>query len=117
MTSYAERTTVEAPAQPRRKARRRSARRPLAGGVLWIAALGVLLAGIVAINVAVLQLTVRFDDLGRERVRIRDDTSRLRSQLSSAGASARIENQARTRLGLVEADPTMTSYVDLVPDR
>ena len=118
MTSYAERATVEAPAQPRRRARRRTAaRRPMTGGVLWIATLAVLLAGVVAINVAVLQLTVRFDELGRERVRLRDDNARLRSELSSAGANARIENQARTRLGLVEADPTVTSYVDLVPDR
>ena len=118
MTSYAERASAEAAAHPRPKRRpRAAARRPLAGGVLWIAAIAILLAGVVAINVAVLQLNVRLDVLGRERVQLRDDNARLRSELSSAGANVRIENQARTRLGLVEADPDMTSYVDLVPGR
>jgi cell division protein FtsL len=119
MTSYAERPPVEATAKPRKRSRSRRAawRRPLAGGVLWIAALTVLLGGVVAINVAVLQLNVRFDELGRERVKLRDDNARLRSELSSAGANARIEMQARSRLGLVEADQSMTSYVDLAPER
>jgi cell division protein FtsL len=118
MTSYAERVAVDAAEVPRRKTRRRAAaRRPMAGGVLWIAVLAILLAGVVAINVAVLQLNVRLDELGSQRVQLRDDNARLRSELSSAGANARIENQARTRLGLVEADQSMTSYVDLAPDR
>ena len=46
------------------------------GGVVWIVVLAVLLAGIVAVNVAVLQLNVRLDELGRERVQLRADTNR-----------------------------------------
>ena len=107
---------VEAPAAPRRP--RRPAPRPLPaarafGGVVWIVVLAVFLAGVVAVNVAVLQLNVRLDELGRERVQLRADTARLRSQLSSAAAAARIASLARTRLGLVRADPATTSYVSL----
>jgi cell division protein FtsL len=65
------------------------------------------------VNVAVLQLNVRLDELGRERVQLRAETARLRSQLSSAAAAARIESLARTRLGLVRADPEVTSYIQL----
>ena len=106
---------VEAPAVPRR---RRPAARPAPaarafGGVVWIVVLAVFLAGVVAVNVAVLQLNVKLDGLGRERVQLRADTQRLRSQLSSAAAAARIESLARTRLGYVRADPSSTTYVQL----
>ncbi len=98
--------------------RKRPARRPVArartfGGALWIVLFGVLLAGVVAVNVAVLQLNVRLDKLGTERVQLRADTARLRSQLSSAGATASIESQARTRLGLVPA--ATRSFIELPP--
>ena len=107
---------VEAPAVPRR--RRRPAARPAPaarafGGVVWIVVLAVFLAGVVAVNVAVLQLNVKLDELGRERVQLRADTARLRSELSSAAAAARIESLARTRLGYVRADPSSTTYVQL----
>jgi cell division protein FtsL len=107
---------VEAPAVTRR--RRRPAARPAPaarafGGVVWIVVLAVFLAGVVAVNVAVLQLNVKLDGLGRERVQLRADTQRLRSQLSSAAAAARIESLARTRLGYVRADPSSTTYVQL----
>ena len=82
---------------------------------MWIVVLGVLLAGVVAVNVAVLQLNVRLDGLGRERIQLRADNARLSSQLSSAGAAARIEPEAKARLGLVQADANSTSYVQLAP--
>ena len=62
-----------------------------------------------------LQLNVQLGKLATERVQLRADTARLRSQLSSAGAAAQIESQAKTRLGLVRADPTTTSYLELPP--
>jgi cell division protein FtsL len=118
--------TVEAPrARPRRapqpakraaaKPRTRAAakRRPFAGGVVWIFLIGVLLAGVVAVNVAVLQANVQLDRLGRERVQLRADNASLSARLSSAGAAARIETEARQRLGLVPANPDTTSYVQL----
>ena len=100
------RKPVSAKAVPRRRA---------FGGVAWIVLFGILLAGVVAINVAVLQLNVQLGKLGTERVQLRADTARLRSQLSSAGAAAQIESQAKARLGLVRADPTTTSYLELPP--
>ena len=101
------RKPVSAKAAPRR--------RRAFGGVAWIVVFGVLLAGVVAINVAVLQLNVQLGKLGTERVQLRADSARLRSQLSSAGAAAQIESQAKARLGLVRADPATTSYLELPP--
>ena len=120
MASWAGAARVETPrvARPRQAAgrshRRRAKARPF-GGVVWIVVLAVLLAGIVAVNVAVLQLNLRLDELGRERVQLRADTKRLSSQLSSASANARIESEARTKLGLVRADPELTFHVQLAP--
>ncbi len=97
----------------RRSKRVRSSARPFAGGVLWIVAVGILLAGIVAVNVVVLQLNMQLDGLGRERAELKADNARLRSRLSSASANARIERDATTKLGLQAADPLTLTYVDL----
>ena len=83
--------------------------------MLWILLAAVLLAGVVAVNVAVLQLNVRLDELGRERIQLQAETKRLSSQLSSASANARIESQAKAKLGLVRADPALTFHVQLAP--
>ena len=80
-------------------------RAPFAGGVAWIVVVGVLLAGIVAVNVLVLQLNMQFDGLSRERAQLKADNALLRSQLSSASASVRIEDAAKSKLGLQAADP------------
>ena len=77
---------------------------------------GVLLAGIVAINVVVLhQLNVRLDPLGRERAQLKADIATIRAQLSTASANERIETRAASQLGLVQADPALTTYVKLEP--
>jgi cell division protein FtsL len=119
MASWADTARVEAPvARPRRRPATRTVARSRArpfGGVLWIVAAAVLLAGVVAVNVAVLQLNVRLDELGRERIQLQAETKRLSSQLSSASASAQIESQAKAKLGLVPADPELTFQVQLVP--
>jgi cell division protein FtsL len=86
---------------------------PFAGGVAWIVLVGALLAGIVAVNVLVLQLNMQFDGLSRDRAQLRADNARLRSQLSSASANVRIEEAATARLGLEAADPLTTTYVRL----
>ena len=122
MASWAGPARVETPtvARPRTRTRtapkRRARTRPF-GGVVWIVLLAVLLAGVVAVNVAVLQLNVRLDELGRERSELLGETRRLSSQLSSASATARIASQAKTKLGLVEADPELTFHVQLAPPR
>jgi hypothetical protein len=96
---------------PRRTAKRKQ--RGVAGGVAWIVVAGVLLAGIVALNVAVLRLNVKLDRLNTEREQLRGGNAAIASQLSSAAASPRIQNLARLRLGLVPADPATTTYVDV----
>jgi cell division protein FtsL len=87
----------------------------LARGIVWIALIGALLAGVVFMNVVVLRLNIRLDHLGRDRARLRADNAQLASELSSALAAARIQAQARKDLGVVPADPSETVYVDLTP--
>jgi cell division protein FtsL len=87
----------------------------VARGIVWIALIGVLLAGVVFMNVVVLRMNIRLDHLGRDRTRLRADNAQLASELSSALAAARIQAQARKDLGVVPADPSETVYVDLPP--
>ena len=104
-------------ARPRPRRAATTARPGILGGVLWIVLLGALLAGIVALNVAVLQLNLRFDELGRERAELRAGNAALASQLSSASSAPRVEALARKRLGLVPLDPQQTVYLELEPSR
>ena len=98
-------------ARTRAATRRRSW--ALGGGVLWIVLFAVLLAGVVAVNVTVLRLNLQLDQVGRERTELHADISRLRSQLSSASATSRIDRLAQKELGLVQADSDGTIYVHL----
>ena len=74
---------------------------------------GVLLSGVVAVNVAVLRLNLQRDGVSGERTQLQADISRLRSQLSTEEASTRVEAKAQQDLGLVPADPDKTVYVRL----
>jgi cell division protein FtsL len=96
--------------RPRRRERRRSR---VAGGAVWIVLVAVLLAGIVAMNVAVLRLNVQYDKLGRQKVDLVGQNEALSSQLSSAAATERIQRLAHDRLGLVQAPPAKTVFVRL----
>jgi cell division protein FtsL len=93
--------------------RARAGRSAFTGGVLWIVLVAALLAGVVAINVLVLRLNVRLDDLRHDRAELKAEIASTRAQLSSASANARIETEASTKLGLVEADPNATTYLRL----
>ena len=95
--------------------RPRLARGAFTGGILWIVLVAALLAGVVAINVLVLRLNVRLDDLRHDRAELKAEIASTRAQLSSASANARIETEAASKLGLVEADPNATTYVRLAP--
>jgi cell division protein FtsL len=105
---------------PRRRARPEAAPRPrrraqgrrLTGGIVWITAFAVLLAGVVALNVAVLRVNMSLDKLNKQQIQLQAENTTLSSQLSSAGSSLRIEQAAR-RLGLVPAPASDTSYLDL----
>jgi len=98
---------------PRRRAPAKK-RHAVAGGVVWIVLLAVLLAGVVAVNVAVLRLNVQLNKVNAERTKLRADKQALASQLSLSAASSRIQTLAQ-RGGLVPADPTQTTYVRLRP--
>ena len=121
MAAWSEAAALELPAPPSkpRRPRRSSARRRaqprarLLGGAVWIAFLATMLAGVVALNVAVLRLNMELDELGRERQNLRAENAALAARYSSVHATARIEALARTTLGLVPADPDDTTYVQL----
>ena len=81
--------------------------------MIWIVLFALLLAGVVAVNVAVLRLNVELDQVGRERTELKGDVAGLRAELSSASATARIERLAENELGLELADPETMVYVEL----
>ena len=116
MAAVAPQARVAAPAAPavaRPRPRATSERRPkVASGVVWIVIIGALLAGVVFMNVAVLRLNIKLDQVGRDRTRLRADVAQQSSELSSAQAAARIQAQARG-LGLVPANPAETVFLDL----
>jgi hypothetical protein len=102
-----------APAVARPRPRASAERRPkVASGVVWIVIIGALLAGVVFMNVAVLRLNIKLDQVGRDRTRLRADVAQQSSELSSAQAAARIQAQARG-LGLVQAKAAETTYLNL----
>ena len=101
-------------ARPKPKAARKPAsRRRVAGGVVWIGVVGLLLAGVVALNVAVLRLNVQLDELGHERTQLRADNARLSTEIAARAASGRIVAVASDRLGLAPATPESWTYLDL----
>jgi cell division protein FtsL len=103
-------------AEPRTAPRRRPARsKGVAGGIVWIVFVTVLLAGVVALNVAVLRLNVQLDDLAREKHDLRASNNELASRLAAVEASGRIQALARQRLGLVPAEPDQATYLTLEP--
>ena len=77
--------------------------------------LAVLLAGVVAVNVAVLQLTMRLDKTSQHRLILQADIARLQGERSSAVSTYRLQQEARGSLGLVTADSSTTRYVELAP--
>jgi cell division protein FtsL len=112
MSTIAQTPTARAARRSKGTPQERS-RAPFAGGILWIVFVGAMLAGIVAVNVVVLQLNMQFDGLGRARAGLLADNARLRSQLSSASTNVRISGAATATLGLAPADPSTTTYVRL----
>jgi cell division protein FtsB len=101
---------------PRPRPRPQSAPRPrtrtrprVAGSVVWIAVVAGLLAGIVALNVAVLRLNVQVEELDRQRQTVVARKAELASDLSSAAAAGRVEELGQSRLGLVA--PEETTYL------
>jgi len=99
-----------APSRPRPRPQVRSRR--LTGGIFWISAFAVLLVGVVALNVAVLRVNMRLNDLNKQQLQLQAQNQTLVSQVSSADSSLRIEQIAH-RLGLVPAPAADTSYLNV----
>ena len=105
--------------RPARSRKRAVAKRKagLLGGIVWIVLLAVLLGGIVALNVAALQLNVRLQEANNAKADVRARSVALAGQLSSAGSAPQVASAAEQKLGLVPAAPDQTTYVDLAPRR
>ena len=86
---------------------RAKGQRRIAGGVVWIVVVAALLAGVVAVNVAVLQLNLGLDSANRQRAQLKADIAAQQAKLASAKRTAGITQ------GLVQADPATTVTVDL----
>lgn len=97
---------------PRTRSRKKSQSRSR-GGILWIAISGILLAGVVFVNVAVLRLNIGLDGANSDRVKLRAENAALQSELSSQLRSGRIQAQAVKQFGLEYRDPSNYGYVDL----
>jgi cell division protein FtsL len=110
-TAVKAQTAPAARPRPQAGPARRAAQRPRVVGVVWIVALAVLLAGVVAMNVAVLRLNMTLDRLGREQNDLRAANADLGSRISSNAAAPRIEAIAARRLGLVQATSDQTTYL------
>jgi cell division protein FtsL len=87
--------------------------RLLGGGVLWIIVFTALLAGVVAVNVAVLRLNLQLDGVSRERTQLKADINDLSAQISTRATTSQIEKTAHDELGLIQADPDQTTFVQL----
>ena len=97
---------------PRARPRPREAPRPrLAGGVAWILVVAVLLAGIVALNVAVLRLNMDAGRLDARKDTLLAANAVLVAEHSRLAKTDRVEAIAREQLGLVA--PEETSYVEI----
>jgi cell division protein FtsL len=117
MSRAATARALPAPARPRARPKPKprakpkvQPRRRVAGGVVWIGLVAALLAGVVALNVAVLRLNIRLDQTQSERNQLRADNAQLNTEIAAKAASGRILGLASGRLGL---RPTNPDYLDL----
>jgi cell division protein FtsB len=104
---------TRAHARPRPRPRGRGVQhRRVASGVVWIGLLAVLLTGIVALNVAVLQLNLQLDQLGQERTRLRTENDELRQRAAFNAVPDAIRTAA-TQEGYHPVNPLQMRYLDL----
>ena len=96
------------------RSRRKPTQRRVRGHIVWMILFALLLFGVVAVNVAVLQAHVAVSKLDQKRARLEARNQALASALSAVDSAPRIEAAAR-RLGLVQASAGNTSYLDLTP--
>src|SRR5256885_5303451 len=90
MATWAAEAERPQPATVRHAPRVVQRQRRVTGGIVWIAVVAALLAGVVATNVAVLRLNMKLDRLGRERSQLRAPNPALSSELSSPASAPRL---------------------------
>ena len=110
MSTITHTETAAVVARPRQKARRKTRAR---GGIAWIVVSGILLAGVVFVNVAVLQLNLRLDGANAERAKLQADNAALQSQYSSLVSSPQVSSAAYRKLGLKFLDPSTYTYINV----
>ena len=101
-----------APARTRRKPTQRRVR----AHIVWMILFALLLAGVVAVTVAVLRAHVAVTRLDQQRAKLQAQNQALASRLSAASSAPRIEAAAQ-RLGMVQAPAADTSYLVLPSGR
>jgi cell division protein FtsL len=100
------------PARPKRKPTQRRVR----AHIVWMILFALLLAGVVAINVAVLRAHVAVSQLDQQRAQLQAQNQALQSQLAEASSVPRVEAAAH-RMGMVLASAGDMSYLVLHPER
>jgi hypothetical protein len=95
-------------ARPRRKPTQRRVR----AHIVWMILFALLLAGVVAVNVAVLRAHVAVSHLDQQRAELQAQNQALASQLSAASSAPRVE-AAALRFGMILAPAANTSYLML----
>jgi hypothetical protein len=115
--SHAQATVAEPVVRPRPRpragARTRKAQARARGGILWIAVSGILLAGVVFVNVAVLRMNLALDSANSDRAKLHAQIATLQSEYSSELRSGHITAQAVKQFGLYYQDPSEYGYVHL----
>src|SRR5947207_12906629 len=99
-------------ARPRPRTRSRVRKARARGGILWIAIGGILLAGVVFVNVAVLQLNLRLDSANADRAKLLADNADLQAQYSRLLSSPRVTAAALKQYGLTYQDPTEYGHIN-----
>jgi hypothetical protein len=98
------------------RSRRKPVQRRVRAHIVWMILFALLLAGVVAVNVAVLRAHVAVTHLDQQRAQLQAQNQALASLLSAKGSAPRIEAAAR-RLGMVPASAANTSYLVLPSGR
>jgi cell division protein FtsL len=118
--SHAQSSIVDPVVRPRPRAKpktrtktRKRTQARARGGILWIVVSGILLTGVVFVNVAVLRLNLSLDSTNSERTKLRAQNAALQSNLSRELASSQIQTRAAKEFGLTYADPSQYGYVNL----
>ena len=105
------RPPAKRPAAPART-RRKPTQRRVRAHIVWMILFALLLAGVVAVNVAVLRAHVAVTRLDEQQAKLQAQNQALASRLSAASSAPRIEVAAQ-RLGMVQAPAADTSYLVL----